>query len=149
MPPEYAGFERYRIGNALVYHSSIQLDPFGGERRLSITFPGRPSRAMPIVMASGPVQSRHRFTVYRPASLCLWYAGDHESMRWTLQDGLVRPSTSRAPTIGREAYWRETGRWEGPEVHSPPNPNGHSRTDECAVLGIGSASGGIEHRIAA
>ena len=130
LPDEYAAFQRCRIGNALVYQGSVQLEPFGCERRLTIIFPGLPSRVRSIVMASGPVRSRHRFTEYRPTSLCLWYAGDHESLRWTPRDGLVSLIDLTRVHLVREAWWRETGLWLGPEVHRPPSPRGHSRTDQ-------------------
>jgi hypothetical protein len=121
LPEEYAQFETVRIGNALVYRGEVELDPIGARRRIAIIFAGPPSTTRPVVMASGPRRSRHRFRTYRPTSLCIWYARDDPAMQWRLQDGLpVLIDLARVHLI-REAWWRETGRWDGPEVHRDPN----------------------------
>jgi hypothetical protein len=124
LPEEYEGFERVRIGRALVYRGEVELDPLDVRRRLAVIFPGPPSRVSPIVMASGPRRSRHRFTrTFRPTSLCIWYAPDHPELRWHLQDGLALLIDLARVHLIREAWWRETRHWDGPEVHRDPNPN--------------------------
>jgi hypothetical protein len=128
LPEEYAKLERIQIGNALVYRGEVELDPIGVRRRIAIVFPGPPSTTPPVVMASGPRRSRHRFHTYRPTSLCLWYAKDFPAMRWRLPDGLgVLIDLVRVHLV-REAWWRETGLWDGPEVHRDPNPKALSPT---------------------
>lgn len=122
LPEEYAEFERVRIGKALVYRGEVELDPIGARRRIAVIFPGPPSTTPPVIIASGPRRSRHRFHTYRPTSLCLWYAKDHPAMRWRLQDGLAVLIDLARVHLVREAWWRETGRWDGPEVHRDPNP---------------------------
>lgn len=122
LPEEYAELERVQIGKALVYRGEVELDPIGAHRRIAIVFAGPPSTTPPVVMASGPRRSRHRFHSFRPTSLCLWYAKDHPAMRWRLQDGLPVLIDLVRVHLVREAWWRETGRWDGPEVHRDPNP---------------------------
>jgi hypothetical protein len=117
LPPEYQHFERVQIGRALVYRGEVDLDPIGTRRRLTVIFPGPPSTTRPIVMASGPTRSRHRFRTYRPTSLCIWYASDHRDLQWRLEDGLTGLIDLARRHLVHEAWWRETGRWEGPEVH--------------------------------
>ena len=43
-------------------------------------------------------------------------------MRWRLQDGLAVLIDLARVHLVRETWWRETGRWDGPEVHRDPNP---------------------------
>jgi hypothetical protein len=123
LPPEYEHIERVQIGSALVYRGEIDLDPLGVRRRLTLIFPGPPSTTRPIVMASGPTRSRHRFRTFRPTSLCLWYAPDHRELKWRLEDGLTGLIDLARRHLVQEAWWRETGTWDGPEVHREPTPN--------------------------
>jgi hypothetical protein len=122
----YPGFERGRIGRALVYRGTVQLDTLETERTLVLIFPERPSRTRPIVMADGPTRSRHRFYWSRPSSLCLWFARDHEGLRWTVKDGLVALIDLARLHLIKEAWWRATGEWPGWEKHREP-PAGDER----------------------
>jgi hypothetical protein len=121
LPEEYSTFEKAQIGNALVYRGEVELEAIGARRRLAIIFNGPPSRTSPIVMADGPRTMRHRFATYRPSALCLWYAKDHPTMRWRLEDGLANLIDLARVHLVREAWFRETGIWSGPEVHRDPN----------------------------
>jgi hypothetical protein len=117
MPPEYRHLERVVVGRALIYRGAVSLDPLPIVRRVAIVFRGRPSRERPIVMADGPRTERHRFTDFRPRPLCLWYSGDHPDRRWQLSNGLVELIDITRLHLLREARFRQTGRWLGPEVH--------------------------------
>ena len=117
MPPEYQHLERVAIGRALVYRGEVSLDPLPNTRRVAIVFNGSPSRSRPVVMADGPRTRRHRFTAYRPLGLCLWYAHDDPAMQWRLEHGLVALIDITRLHLLREARFRQTGRWRGPEVH--------------------------------
>lgn len=116
----YPGFTFARIGKAVICRGEVELDTLHKTRRLVIILPGRPSRVRPIVMADGPRRSRHRFYWSRPSSLCLYYAPDHEGLRWKLQDGLVTLIDLSRVHLIKEAWWRVTGEWEGYEVHRAP-----------------------------
>jgi hypothetical protein len=113
----YPDFTMGKIGRALVCRGDVDLDTLRKTRRLVVIFPGRPSRVRPIVMADGPIRSRHRFTWARPSSLCLYYAPDHEGLRWKLKDGLITLIDLSRVHLIKEAWWRVTGEWEGYEVH--------------------------------
>ena len=117
MPPEYQHLERVVVGRALVYCGEVSLDPLPNTRRIAIVFNGRPSAVRPIVMADGPRTRRHRFTTYRPMPLCLWYARDAPEMQWRLERGLVELIDITRLHLLREARFRQTRRWRGPEVH--------------------------------
>ncbi len=117
MPPEYAHFERIVVGLAIVYRGDVDLDPLPLRRRIALVFPGRPSRSSPVIMADGPRTPRHRFTLYRPMPLCLWCSRDEPDMQWQLSLGLAVLIDIARVHLVREARFRQTGRWRGPEVH--------------------------------
>lgn len=116
----YPGFRKWRVGSALLYGGEVELDTLNRTRRIVIVFPGHPGKARPIVMADGPRRSRHRFTWSRPTSLCLWYSGDHKSLRWTPDDRIVGLIDLARLHLIKEAWWRATGTWPGLEYHRSP-----------------------------
>jgi hypothetical protein len=117
LPPEYQHLERIVVGRALVYRGEVRLDPLPNTRRIAIVFSGRPSRIRPIVMADGPRTARHRFIMYRPMPLCLWYDGDGPDQKWRPANGLGELIDIIRVHLLREARFRQTGRWRGPERH--------------------------------
>jgi hypothetical protein len=121
MPPEYRHFEKVVIGCALVYRGEVSLDPMPRTRRIAVVLNGPPSQVRPQVMADGPRTDRHRFKTYRPMPLCLWYAHDPPEQQWRLGDCLVGLIDITRVHLFREARFRATGRWPGPEVH-PDGP---------------------------
>jgi hypothetical protein len=123
LPDAYPGFKKWRVGGALLYGGEVELDTLKRTRRIVIIFPGHPTKVRPIVMADGPKRSRHRFTWSRPTSLCLWYSGDHKSLRWTPDDRLVGLVDLARLHLIKEAWWRTTGAWPGLEYHRPPTGN--------------------------
>jgi hypothetical protein len=72
------------------------------------------------VLVDGPKDSPHRFG---DRSLCMWHPRDPFDQRWVFQDGLVALLGYVIAHLFREAWWRETGEWLGPEAgHGEPKP---------------------------
>jgi hypothetical protein len=117
MDEAYPDHEVVRIGRALLIRLEVELDTLRKTRKLVVICPGRPSHVRPIVMADGPTRSRHRFYWARPSSLCIYYAPDHEGLRWTLNDGLATLVDLARVHLIKEAWWRVSGEWDGYEVH--------------------------------
>jgi hypothetical protein len=70
------------------------------------------------VTVDGPSESPHR---YSDDSLCIWYPRDPDDRRWVGGDGLAELITLISIHLFKEAYWRETGEWLGPEApHASP-----------------------------
>jgi hypothetical protein len=92
------------------------------ERAIELQFRRR-TRAPTLmrVYADGPVESPHRFRPHpmdsqsRP-SLCIWLDDDPPEMRWVAADGLLALINHTRIHLFKEAYWRETGEWLGPEA---------------------------------
>lgn len=120
LPPEYQHFELRAIGPALLCFGTVEV-PEVGTRQISIIFRDRPSRARPVVMASGSERSRHRFRRYRISDLCLYYDGDPNSLKWTPDQRLVGLLDLTRLHLLKEAWWRVTGSWPSPEVHRDPD----------------------------
>lgn len=77
------------------------------------------------VYADGPTDSPHRYPPYpldpQRRSLCIWLAEDPPEMRWVPADGLLALINHTRIHLFKEAYWRETGEWLGPEApHAAP-----------------------------
>ncbi|MCY4654070.1 MAG: hypothetical protein OXC95_13010 [Dehalococcoidia bacterium] len=65
------------------------------------------------ITADGPADSPHR---YKEGELCLWYPDDPVEEKWVFEDGLLILLGMIVAHLFREAWWRETGEWLGPEV---------------------------------
>jgi hypothetical protein len=72
------------------------------------------------VRRGAPTRTRHRFYWARPSSLCLWFAGDRPSMRWTLRDGLPSLIDLSRVHLVKESWWRVTSDWSGCEKRREP-----------------------------
>jgi len=81
-------------------------------RRVQILF-RRDYPKIPRVSVDGPVDSKHRFS---SGDLCMWYHGDPVENQWVFEDGLVALLGHIVAHLFREAWYRETGEWPGPEV---------------------------------
>lgn len=73
----------------------------------------------PEVFVDGPDESPHR---YSDGSLCMWYPDDAPERRWVFADGLLALLNLIQAHLFREAWWRETGEWLGPEAPHAPVP---------------------------
>lgn len=86
--------------------------PHYQERTVSVVF-RRDSPNTARVRTDGPTASPHRFG---NGTLCMWHPRDPVSARWIVEDGLVRLLGITSAHLFREAWWRETGEWLGPEA---------------------------------
>ncbi len=94
------------------YRVEIRLDEYDVTRSVSIkVFPS--AHAMPEVQVDGPGDSPHR---YDNGQLCMWYPWTFDKLeRWSFRDGLLHLLVIVEAHLFREAWWRETGEWLGPE----------------------------------
>jgi hypothetical protein len=49
----------------------------------------------------------------------MWYPDDPKENRWVFEDGLLALLGHISAHLFREAWWRETGKWPGPESGHP------------------------------
>lgn len=76
--------------------------------------------------ADGPT-SPHR---YKDGGLCIWHPSDAVEYRWVFEDGLLQLLGHIAAHLFREAWWRETGEWLGPEAPHGPALKERTRGDD-------------------
>lgn len=93
-----------------------QLDVPHYEQRRVETFFSKQAPSVAKITADGPTNSPHRYDERR---LCVWHPEDPDSERWVLEDGLLMLLGLITAHLFREAWWRETGEWLGPEVGHP------------------------------
>ena len=90
--------------------------PHYEKRKVQILFHKR-TPTLPSVSVDGPLDSKHRFA---SGDLCMWYHKDPAESQWIFNDGLIALIGYVIAHLFREAWFRETGEWLGPEVsHSP------------------------------
>ncbi len=94
------------------HYSAILAVPNYESRQVEILF-RRSSPRVAKVRADGTEKSPHRFG---DGCLCMWNPADPRECRWVLEDGLTRLLGLTAVHLFREAWWRETGEWLGPEA---------------------------------
>lgn len=126
MPPDGLGFTRRVVGNAIIYNGEV--DVFGVSRRLAIIFPSARDFGSPLVMASGPTESRHRYRWSRPTTLCMWHPLEGTSRRWHPRTGLLGLIGIAAAHLADEALARvHGGRWFTDEHHREPTGDERAR----------------------
>ena len=102
------------VGRARVYKLKVNV-PHYDVRQVEIRFEKNTART-PHIFVDGP-RSPHR---YKDGSLCVWHPSDAVEKRWVFEDGLLQLIGHIEAHLFREAWWRETGEWLGPEApHSP------------------------------
>ena len=72
------------------------------------------------ITSDGPIDSPHR---YEGDRLCIWHPDDPDENKWVFDDGLLVLLRLIALHLFREAWWRETGEWLGPEAGHPALPS--------------------------
>ena len=93
------------------YHVKISLQEYYVTRSVSIIiYPNKDS--MPQVKVNGSSKSPHR---YDNGQLCMWYPKAPKTERWIFKDGLLHLLVMIEAHLFREAWWRETREWLGPE----------------------------------
>lgn len=96
----------------ITYRVTINVPEYE-PRRVELRLLNTSKPILDAVHVDGPDDSPHR---YRSGALCMWYPDDPESQRWVASDGLLALLTHVKIHLFREAYWRETGHWVGPQA---------------------------------
>ena len=95
------------------YSVKISLDEYDVTRLVTIKLFSSPEAIpMPEVKVDGRDDSPHR---YNNGQLCMWYPWTDKSERWVFGDGLLHLLVMTEAHLFREAWWRETDEWLGPE----------------------------------
>lgn len=102
-----------RVTNARIIYTLTVDVPEYPARRVTITLPNWSTPSFPAVTVDGPVESPHR---YRDRALCIWHPDAPAEERWMPEDGLLALIDHTRVHLFKEAYWRETGLWPGPEA---------------------------------
>ena len=99
--------------NATIIYTLMVEVPEYPPRRVTISFPNWSTPSVATVTADGPTESPHR---YREHQLCIWHPDAPPQERWMPEDGLLSLIDHARVHLFKEAYWRETGVWPGPEA---------------------------------
>lgn len=102
---------RRSIHRSGLHYELVADVPYYEPRRVAILF--RPWHESPSVTVDGPSASPHRFD---NGALCMWYRPDGVSQMWVRDDKLLALIGIITRHLFKEAWWRETGTWLGPEV---------------------------------
>ena len=103
--------ETLRPGGGRVYRLTVEVPHFDN-RLVQISF-RKKTPSVPRITADGPSASPHR---YADNDRCVWEPDDPEDRRWVVADGLLELIGLIMCNLFREAYWRLTGEWVGPEA---------------------------------
>ena len=98
--------------SARCYVVDVEVPSFGA-RTVEIRFDKTNPMAPSVRVLSEPMDSPHR---YHDGALCMWHPDDNHDQRWEFRDGLVPLIGLTIAHLFREAYWRETREWLGPEA---------------------------------
>lgn len=107
--------------NARIIYTLMVEIPEYPARRVTIALPNWSTPSVASVTADGPTESRHR---YGERELCIWHPDAPPDERWMPEDGLLALIDHARVHLFKEAYWRETGRWPGPEAPHDPREDG-------------------------
>ena len=106
-------------GARITYGITVMIPEYG-ERRVCISLINGFEPFGAEIRADGPSDSPHRFA---DGCLCIWYPSDPDDRKWVGGDGLAELIAHVRIHLFKEAYWRETGEWLGPEApHEIPKP---------------------------
>lgn len=111
----FPGLEIVRGKGGRIYHIHGLPVPHYESRNVEIRFENW--SYTPLIFADGP-DSPHR---WQDGSLCIWHPKAPPEERWIFEDGLLVLLNLTQAHLFREAWWRETGEWLGPEApHDTP-----------------------------
>lgn len=118
---EYPDLRCYTSGRSrkdvVIYIVTVTI-PHYKPRLLTITLANTRVAYVKSVCTNGTTRSPHR---YGRRELCIWDPGGAASERWVAEDGLLALIEHCRVHLFKEAYWRETGEWLGPEApHGDP-----------------------------
>jgi hypothetical protein len=102
-----------RSMNAKVVYTLTVDVPEYPSRRVTIALPNWSMPTVASVTVDGPKESPHR---YGKRELCIWHPNAPPEKRWMPADGLLALIDHVRVHLFKEAYWRETGLWPGPEA---------------------------------
>lgn len=105
----------FKNARKLSYELLLDVDTYE-PRRVTIVFEAGHLPEEVQVFADGPSESPHR---YKGNSLCMWRKKDPPELRWLPEHGLVALIEMMRRHLFREAWWRETGGWDGGEWLGP------------------------------
>lgn len=101
--------------SARVYRVRMGV-PYYEPRNVEIRFVG--GARVPRITVDGP-GSPHRYN--QNGWLCIWHPRAPVEEKWVFEDGLLALLNLIQAHLFKEAWWRETGEWLGPEApHTPP-----------------------------
>jgi len=110
--PDLRGFTFKSGPNAgRLYRVTIPV-PHYDSRRVQILFPKTAPKFVK-VSADGPTESPHR---YPGGHICMWDPNGPIGERWVFEDGLVALLGHTRWHLFREAWWRDTEEWPGPQA---------------------------------
>lgn len=124
----FPGLTTRKVAGGFEVRFRAELPGHYEQRNVTILF----SKALPrtpFITADGPTESKHR---NGDGSLCLWYPWDDSTQRWEFEDGLANLVGLTILHLFREAWWRETGEWLGPEA-----PHGLPKDAQSALADAG------------
>ena len=113
--PTLRGITRKSGSKAGRTYKALLDVPHYEQRQVEIFF-SKQTPSLAKITADGPTDSPHR---YSERELCIWYPGDLDSEKWVVEDGLLMLLGLIIAHLFREAWWRETGEWLGPEKGHP------------------------------
>jgi hypothetical protein len=108
-------------GDSVTYTATIEIPPYEMRRvKLNFTLSRKPGA--PHIIADGPTESPHRYRPdYDGQRLCVWYPSDPPEEKWAFGDGLLELLGHVRVHLIREALWRDTDEWFGPQApHATP-----------------------------
>lgn len=118
---EFPGLQERATGRGrdavITYRLRVSV-PHYKDREITIRLANYTEAYCLSVTADGPTASPHRYDEHR---LCMWKPSDPPDQRWVAEDGLLALIRHAQVHLFKEAHWRETGKWVGPQApHDGP-----------------------------
>ena len=98
----------------IVYVVPVTVPKYEEHRTIKIRLTNYSTPTLIGITADGPTDSPHRYP--RTNHLCMWHPDAPDDERWTPDEDLLRLILYATVHLFREAYWRETHVWAGPEA---------------------------------